>query len=117
VKFYFVDYPPTSTAKPSTAVPRRLSDNAERFAMFSRAVLEASKILGVPQVFHCHDWQSALIPIMLRTLYAEDPPFATWPPSSPSTTWDTRPVLLRYFAAPDAAWDLLTMSKMNSSAR
>jgi len=34
---------------------------AERFALFSRTVLEASKILGVPQVFHCHDWQSALV--------------------------------------------------------
>src|SRR5260370_1298300 len=43
--------------------------------MFSRAVIEASKILGVPQVFHCHDWQSALVPVMLRTLYAEDPAF------------------------------------------
>jgi starch synthase len=50
-------------------------DNAERFAMFSRAVIEATKILGVPQVFHCHDWQSALVPVMLRSLYAEDPAF------------------------------------------
>ena len=50
-------------------------DNAERFALFSRAVLEASKILGPPQIFHCHDWQSALIPVLLRTQYAEDPAF------------------------------------------
>ena len=50
-------------------------DNAERFALFSRAVLEGSKVLGVPHVFHCHDWQSALVPVLLRTLYAEDPAF------------------------------------------
>ena len=50
-------------------------DNAERFALFSRAVLEASKILGVPDVFHCHDWQTALVPVLLRTQYAEDPAF------------------------------------------
>jgi starch synthase len=50
-------------------------DNAERFAMFSRAVIEASKLLGVPDVFHCHDWQTALIPVLLHTNYVTDPAF------------------------------------------
>ncbi len=49
------------------------SDNAERFALFSRAVLEAAKLLGAPDVFHVHDWQAALIPVYLRTVYASDP--------------------------------------------
>ncbi|MGA7057846.1 MAG: glycogen synthase GlgA [Terriglobales bacterium] len=114
VKFYFVDYPPYFDREAlygSTAGD--YPDNAERFAMFSRAVLEASKILGVPQVFHCHDWQSALIPIMLRTLYAEDPAFR-----DVATVFtihnmgyqglfssDTLPLLM-------LPWDLLTMSKM-----
>lgn len=49
------------------------SDNWERFALFSRAVIEASKQLGVPQVFHAHDWQAAMLPVFLRTLYATDP--------------------------------------------
>lgn len=49
------------------------SDNAERFALFCRAVIEATKQLGVPDVFHVHDWQAALIPVYLRTLYASDP--------------------------------------------
>ncbi|HKM85687.1 MAG TPA: glycogen synthase GlgA [Terriglobales bacterium] len=76
VRFYFVDYPPyfDREALYGTAAGD-YPDNAERFALFSRAVLEASKILGVPHVFHCHDWQSALVPVMLRTLYAEDPAF------------------------------------------
>ena len=51
-------------------------DNAERFAFFCRAVLEATKQLGVPHVFHVHDWQGALIPVYLKTTYAEDPAFA-----------------------------------------
>ena len=42
-------------------------------ACFRRAVLEAAKLLGVPDVFHVHDWQAALIPVYLRTVYAEDP--------------------------------------------
>ena len=76
VEFYFVDYPPffDRDALYGTSAGD-YPDNAERFAMFSRAVLEASKILGVPQVFHCHDWQSALIPVLLRTQYADDPAF------------------------------------------
>ena len=76
VRFYFVDYPPyfDRDALYGTSAGD-YPDNAERFALFSRAVLEASKILGVPNVFHCHDWQSALIPVLLRTQYAEDPAF------------------------------------------
>ncbi|HVM93588.1 MAG TPA: glycogen synthase GlgA [Terriglobales bacterium] len=75
-KFYFVDYPPYFDREALYGTSAAdYPDNAERFALFSRAVLEASKVLGVPHVFHCHDWQSALVPVMLRTLYAEDPAF------------------------------------------
>jgi starch synthase len=76
VRFYFVDYPAYFDRDALYGTPvGDYPDNAERFALFSRAVLEASKILGVPHVFHCHDWQSALIPVLLRTVYAEDPAF------------------------------------------
>lgn len=47
-------------------------DNCERFVFFSRAVLEAIELLGLEtDVVHCHDWQSGLVPVYLRTLYAE----------------------------------------------
>ena len=46
-------------------------DNSERFAFFSRAVLEAVDALGIePDVFHLNDWQSALISVYLKTEYA-----------------------------------------------
>ncbi|MGA7525219.1 MAG: glycogen synthase GlgA [Acidobacteriaceae bacterium] len=48
-------------------------DNWERFALYCRAVLEASKVVGAPDVFHAHDWQAALLPVYLRTLYDFDP--------------------------------------------
>jgi len=49
-------------------------DNAERFAAFSLAALEFIKrSSNPPAVIHCHDWQSALLPVYLRSLYAEDP--------------------------------------------
>jgi starch synthase len=76
VQFYFIDYPPffDREALYGTSVGD-YRDNAERFALYSRAVLEACKIQGVPDVFHCHDWQSALLPVLLRSVYAEDPAF------------------------------------------
>jgi len=44
-------------------------DNAARFAFFSRAVLAATRTLGFyPDVIHANDWQTALIPVYLRTL-------------------------------------------------
>jgi starch synthase len=49
------------------------SDNAERFGLLCRAVIEASKMLGVPDVFHVHDWQAAMLPVMLGSIYYFDP--------------------------------------------
>jgi starch synthase len=48
-------------------------DNAERFAEFSRAAIEFTKRVWLPDVIHCHDWQSALVPVLLRTQHATDP--------------------------------------------
>jgi len=47
-------------------------DNAERFAEFSRAAIEFAKHVWKPDVIHCHDWQSALVPVLLRTQYEKD---------------------------------------------
>ena len=45
-------------------------DEGERFAYYSRAVLEAlTKIDFIPDVIHCHDWQTGLIPILLKAQY------------------------------------------------
>ena len=48
-------------------------DNAERFAEFSRVAIEVMKRVWLPDVVHCHDWQSALVPVLLRTQHAADP--------------------------------------------
>ena len=45
-------------------------DDGERFAFFSRAILEAIQVMGYkPDVIHCNDWQTALVPVFLRTFY------------------------------------------------
>ncbi len=114
IKFYFVDYPPffDRDALYGTSAGD-YPDNAERFALFSRAVLEASKILGVPDVFHCHDWQSALVPVMLRTLYSEDPAFR-----DVATVFTIHNMGYQGLFPPDILpllmlpWDLFTISKL-----
>jgi len=52
-------------------------DNAERFAFFSRAVMEMPKALGwVPDILHLNDWQTGLAAVYLKTLYKNDPAYA-----------------------------------------
>jgi len=47
-------------------------DNVERFAFFSKAVLESLRTTGWrPDAIHCNEWQTALIPAYLRTAYGE----------------------------------------------
>jgi starch synthase len=74
VQYYFVDCPELFDRKELYGTKAGdYPNNWERFGLFCRAVLEATKLLGVPQVFHVHDWQTALIPVYLRTVYNSDP--------------------------------------------
>lgn len=42
----------------------------ENFSFFSKAVLAILPVIGFrPDIIHCHDWQSALIPVYLKTLF------------------------------------------------
>jgi starch synthase len=52
-------------------------DDAERFAFFSRAVIELTKATGEPvDVIHLNDWMTGLVAAYLKTVYAPDPFFA-----------------------------------------
>ncbi len=52
-------------------------DNVERFTYFSRMAFLLCERLGFqPHVFHCNDWQTALVPAYVRTMYDEDPFFS-----------------------------------------
>ncbi len=49
-------------------------DNPKRFGFLSRAALQICKDIGFsPDVVHCHDWQSALIPAYLKISDSKDP--------------------------------------------
>lgn len=45
-------------------------DDGERFAFFSKAILESLAYMEEsPDIIHCNDWQTALIPILLHAFY------------------------------------------------
>ncbi len=50
-------------------------DNHIRFAVFCRAALSVARVLFRTDIFHCHDWQTGLVPAYLRTTFASDPTF------------------------------------------
>lgn len=51
---------------------RGYSDNAERFSFFSKGVLEAARFLKIDaDIFHCHDWHTAILPLYLKTGYRD----------------------------------------------
>ncbi|MBP2644506.1 MAG: hypothetical protein H6Q67_2393 [Firmicutes bacterium] len=48
-------------------------DDAERFAFFSRAVLEAlPHIQFVPDILHCNDWHTGVVPVLLKAHYHKE---------------------------------------------
>lgn len=51
-------------------------DDGERFAFFSRSVLEIMPFIDFyPDILHCHDWQAALAAIYLKTIYLHRPEY------------------------------------------
>ena len=119
VRYYFIDCPELFDRRelygPAGGEYR---DNAERFGLFCRAAIEAVKLLGVPDVFHVHDWQAALIPVYLRTTYANDPALR-----SVATVLTIHNAAYQGKFAPNTTeellfpWDLFTMDKVEQFDR
>lgn len=114
VQIYFIDCPEMFDRENFYATPSGdYPDNWERFGLFSRAVIEASKILGVPDVFHAHDWQAALIPIFLRSIYFFDPALRRVPcvftiHNAGYQGWFPSSIMPRLLLP----WDMFTMDKL-----
>ncbi len=69
ITFYFIDNEYYFDRRPCYGH----FDDGERFAFFSKAVIDLMGFLDFfPDVVHCHDWQTALVPVYLRTLYSGD---------------------------------------------
>ena len=80
VRYFFVDDPGYfDREQPYGDKSGEYPDNAERFAEFSRVAIEFAKRVLLPDVIHCHDWQTALVPALLRTQHADDPAVRSLP--------------------------------------
>jgi starch synthase len=79
VKVYLIDQPRYfDRAGLYGAAGKDYDDNCERFVFFNRAVLESIGPLGFqPDVVHCNDWQTGLIPAYMKTLYQNEPALAS----------------------------------------
>lgn len=76
VPHYFVDCPELFDREGlyQTKDGKDYPDNALRFAAFSLAALEGLKhVSQPPDILHCHDWQTSLVPVYLKQLYRNDP--------------------------------------------
>ena len=51
-----------------------LVDDIPKYCFFSKAALAALNYMDwIPDIVHCHDWQAALVPVYLRTLFRDTP--------------------------------------------
>ena len=51
-----------------------LVDDIPKYCFFSKAALAALNFMNwIPDVIHCHDWQAALVPVYLRTMFQDTP--------------------------------------------
>src|SRR5699024_4298377 len=64
IKFYFIDNEEHfSGDRPYSGMPWDL----EKFAFFSKAALSMLPVIGFrPDIIHCHDWQTGLVPVYLK---------------------------------------------------
>src|SRR5205814_2529670 len=66
-------------------------DNHKRFALLCAGSLEAARQWNfIPDAIHAHDWQGALVPLIVKRGWAGRPSPSARDASSPSTTWRTR---------------------------
>ncbi len=51
-----------------------IHEDVEKFAFFSKAALSALQVIGFhPDIIHCHDWQTGLIPVYLNDSFQQNP--------------------------------------------
>lgn len=77
VQVYFLDNPALFDRSGLYVHPetkKDYHDNDDRFFFFARGALEVLKRLGwQPDIIHCNDWPTGLVPVYLKTLYKHDP--------------------------------------------
>ena len=97
IHHYFVDNQDYFTSsQPYDGIPYDIG----RFSFFSKAVLSILPLIGFqPNIIHCHDWQTGLIPVYLRNEFQGDPFY-----------WGIRSVMTIHNLKFQGVWDIPTIS-------
>lgn len=70
ITYYFID---NEYYFAGDAPYHHICEDVNKFAFFSRAVLAAlPQLKFCPDVIHCHDWQTGLLPMLLKVFYREN---------------------------------------------
>jgi starch synthase len=74
VKTYFIDYEKYFARDGLYGdYNNPFGDNAERFDFFAKAVIKGLKEINfMPDIIHCNDWHTGLIPAYIKTIYNND---------------------------------------------
>ncbi len=76
IQIYFIDYKPFFGMEGlylDTKSKKEYLDNDARFILYAKGVLETLKLLfWQPDIIHCNDWQTGMVPFFLKTLYKKD---------------------------------------------
>lgn len=101
ITYYFVDNEDYfKNDKPYTST---LYD-IEKFVFFSKAVLAILPVIDFkPDIIHCHDWQTGMIPVFLKTLYKDNPFY-----------WGTKTVMTIHNLKFQGIWDIDTFKKFTN---
>ena len=96
IQFYFIDNEYYfSGSKPYDSAPWDL----EKFAFFSKAVLSVLPVIGFrPDVIHCHDWQTGLVPVYLHDSFQQNEFF-----------WGIKTVMTIHNLKFQGVWDVKTV--------
>ena len=104
-KFYFIDN------EYYFAGPKpygNIYEDIEKFAFFSKAALSALPVIGFqPDIIHCHDWQTGLVPVFLKGI----------PLRRMSSSSDMKTVMTIHNLKFQGVWDMKTVQRHHRPVR
>ena len=88
-EYYFSGWAPYSTTR----------FDVEKFTFFCKAVLSILPVINFkPDIIHCHDWQAGLVPVYLKTMFADNPFF-----------WGIKTIMTIHNLKFQGVWDIKTI--------
>lgn len=91
-EYYFSGWAPYSTTR----------FDIEKFSFFSKAALAILPTIAFkPDIIHCHDWQAALVPVFLKTMFQDNPFY-----------WNIKVIMTIHNLRFQGIWDIKTLRKI-----